>query len=75
MNMLDNICGVLQIGLLKVPILLLDKTMGIFLTVIKEDRTSITSPQLGYKFAVCNMIYYPFYPKRLSIKVTKPLSL
>jgi hypothetical protein len=26
-----NICGVLQIGLLKVPILLLDKTMMIFL--------------------------------------------
>jgi hypothetical protein len=32
--------GVLQMGLLKVPILLIDKTMGIFFPVIK-DRTSI----------------------------------
>jgi hypothetical protein len=37
---LDNICGIFQMELLKVPILLLDKMMGIFLPVIK-DRTSI----------------------------------
>jgi hypothetical protein len=36
----DHIREILQMELLKVPIFLLDKTMGIFLPVIK-DRTSI----------------------------------
>jgi hypothetical protein len=58
--MFDNICEVLQIGLLKVPILLLDKTMGIFLRVIK-DRTSINGigpnwdipPQFAIQSFIC----------------------
>ena len=61
--------------LLEVPILLLDKSMGIFLPIIK-GRTSINGFVLADKWiktTICNMIYYPFYPKRLSIKVTKPL--
>ena len=54
-------------GLLEVPVLLLGKTIGAFLPVIK-DRTSqwiYLSCDMRTQFAA--LIFYLFYPKKMSI--------
>ena len=61
-------------GLLEVPVLLLGKTIGAFLPVIKDRASQWIYLSCDMRTQFAALIFYLFYPKKMSIKVTKPLS-